>query len=525
MAVTQEVVVGNLTAVDNTQVAFNSIQRSARNTQKAAKQLNGQFRMLRGGAGQLGHQIQDIAVQLSMGTNAMIVFGQQGSQIASLFGPKGAMIGAFAAVAAAIGVVFMRDTKAASDELKTFGDRAIQAAREVGILTDVSRAFLTQIQRGRVNQAATEYQTYKLSLQESQDAALALQGDIKALETGVMTVSQAFKLKGKTVQSLTADLNEQESQTTILAGKVEILKQTHAEEAEALKALLQGANPYQDLVKNAEDATASLLEFIARREKREKAEMDLRQARLKQLHSMNSAEIDALVEKEEREQEIFEQKVTRFDIEMSRRQSLSDNLIANANAELDAIVAAEEKKKQAQMATLNMNQMLISNQMQITQSLMQSMDKQSTAYKALFALQQALAIAQTIVQYEVAIAMTKGQLGIFGIPMEMLLRAQQVASVAIIAGQTIAGFEGGGIIPNGPRAGGLDGRGGRMAIVHPNEKITDMRRGQDSQPVTVNFNIQANDTKGFDELLIQRRATIVNMVNKAINNRGRRSLT
>ena len=64
-----------------------------------------------------------------------------------------------------------------------------------------------------------------------------------------------------------------------------------------------------------------------------------------------------------------------------------------------------------------------------------------------------------------------------------------------------------------------------MAIVHPNEKITDMRRGQDSQPVTVNFNIQANDTKGFDELLIQRRATIVNMVNKAINNRGRRSLT
>jgi hypothetical protein len=52
-----------------------------------------------------------------------------------------------------------------------------------------------------------------------------------------------------------------------------------------------------------------------------------------------------------------------------------------------------------------------------------------------------------------------------------------------------------------------------------------MRRGQDSQPVTVNFNIQANDTKGFDELLIQRRATIVNMVNKAINNRGRRSLT
>lgn len=525
MAVTQEVVVGQLTAVDNTQVAFNSIQRNAAKTAKSAAQLNQQFRFLRGGAGQLGHQIQDIAVQLSMGTNAMIVFGQQGSQIASLFGPKGAIIGAFAAVAAAIGVVFLRDTKAASDELKTFGDRAIQAAREIGILTDVSRAFLTEIQRGRVNDAANEFQTYRLRLEESDAAVDQLRRDQEALSGGAMTVGQSLRLQGKSLEGVTAELNEQITQSVILAGKVEILSRAHQEEVEALRALIQGANPYEDLVKNAEDATTSLLDFIDRREKREKQNMNLRQARLKQLHSINNAEMDALIEKDKKEEELYQRSIKRQQLENDARLALSANLIANANAELNAIVAAEEKKRQAQMQSLNMNQMLISNQQQITSALMQNMDKQSSAYKALFALQQALAIAQTIVQYEVAIAMTKGQLGIFGIPMEMLLRAQQVAAVAVIAGQTIAGFEGGGIIPNGPRAGGVDGRGGRMAIVHPNEKITDMRRGGDSQPVNISFNIQANDARGFDELLMQRRGMIVSMVNKAVNNRGRRSLT
>ena len=67
-----------------------------------SKQVNQQMRFMRGGLGQVGHQVQDIAVQLQMGQNAMLVFGQQGSQIASLFGPGGAMIGAVVAIGAAL---------------------------------------------------------------------------------------------------------------------------------------------------------------------------------------------------------------------------------------------------------------------------------------------------------------------------------------------------------------------------------------------------------------------------------------
>ena len=52
----------------------------------------------------------------------------------------------------------------------------------------------------------------------------------------------------------------------------------------------------------------------------------------------------------------------------------------------------------------------------------------------------------------------------------------------------------------------------------PNEQIGG------SGPVNVNFNITANDTRGFDQLLQQRRGQIVGMVNQALNDRGMRAI-
>ena len=46
-------------------------------------------------------------------------------------------------------------------------------------------------------------------------------------------------------------------------------------------------------------------------------------------------------------------------------------------------------------------------------------------------------------------------------------------------------LEGGGYTGSGPRAGGMDGRGGFMAMLHPNETVTDHTRGQGTG-VTVN---------------------------------------
>ena len=87
---------------DGASAGFRKVDKAMQNTAKQGKVLNQQFRFMRGGLGQVGHQVQDVAVQLQMGQNAMLVFGQQGSQIASLFGPGGAMLGAVLAVGAAL---------------------------------------------------------------------------------------------------------------------------------------------------------------------------------------------------------------------------------------------------------------------------------------------------------------------------------------------------------------------------------------------------------------------------------------
>ena len=53
--------------------------------------------------------------------------------------------------------------------------------------------------------------------------------------------------------------------------------------------------------------------------------------------------------------------------------------------------------------------------------------------------------------------------------------------------------------------------------ITPNDKL--------GQSVNVNFTILANDTRGFDELLVSRRATIQGIINGALNRRGRVGVT
>jgi predicted transcriptional regulator len=81
-------------------------------------------------------------------------------------------------------------------------------------------------------------------------------------------------------------------------------------------------------------------------------------------------------------------------------------------------------------------------------------------------------------------------------------------------------FEGGGYTGMGVRAGGVDGRGGFPAILHPNETVIDHTKGQ-GMGATVNFNISTVDAAGFDQLLASRKGLITSIINNAMNNQGK----
>ena len=58
-------------------------------------------------------------------------------------------------------------------------------------------------------------------------------------------------------------------------------------------------------------------------------------------------------------------------------------------------------------------------------------------------------------------------------------------------------FEGGGFTGAGPRTGGLDGKGGFLAMVHPNESVLDHTKGQSAGGVTVVQNINTPNASSF----------------------------
>jgi hypothetical protein len=143
---------------DGASAGFRRIDKAMQNTAKQGKVLNQQFRFMRGGLGQVGHQIQDVAVQLQMGQNAMLVLGQQGSQVASLFGPGGAMLGAFLAVGAAISMTFLPQLFAASEGIKKLERSGDDLIDKFDSLTGAQREYALALANTRLEKFKNEEQ-------------------------------------------------------------------------------------------------------------------------------------------------------------------------------------------------------------------------------------------------------------------------------------------------------------------------------------------------------------------------------
>jgi hypothetical protein len=67
------------------------------------------------------------------------------------------------------------------------------------------------------------------------------------------------------------------------------------------------------------------------------------------------------------------------------------------------------------------------------------------------------------------------------------------------------------------------GEGGRPELFVPQSSGTIVPNNQLGSP-NVNITINANDTEGFDDLLVKRRSVIVNVINDALNSQGKEAL-
>ena len=67
-------------------------------------------------------------------------------------------------------------------------------------------------------------------------------------------------------------------------------------------------------------------------------------------------------------------------------------------------------------------------------------------------------------------------------------------------------------------------RGPELFLPNQTGQITQNARGTSGSPVNVNFNINTVDASGFEELLVRSRGTITQLINNAVNERGRAAL-
>lgn len=148
--------------------------------------------------------------------------------------------------------------------------------------------------------------------------------------------------------------------------------------------------------------------------------------------------------------------------------------------------------------------------------------------KQFFAAMKAFAIAEAIINtYQGA---TKA-LATYPPPFNFIAAAATVASglaqVATIRSQNPVGAQRGGALRAGQSA--IVGEDGPELLV-PKQPSTVIPRevadalegmGGQRQPVTVNFNINTVDARDFDDLLVERRATITGIINNAMRQQGR----
>ena len=68
-----------------------------------------------------------------------------------------------------------------------------------------------------------------------------------------------------------------------------------------------------------------------------------------------------------------------------------------------------------------------------------------------------------------------------------------------VQGPNLPSADGGGYTGSGPRSGGLDGKGGFMAMLHPRETVVDHTKGQSTGGDTVTVNQTINVTTGVQQ--------------------------
>lgn len=238
-------------------VAEAATENFARTSQRAQSRA---FRPMGGSLQQIGYQVGDFAVQVGAGQSALVAFSQQGSQLAGIFGPGGAVLGAVLAVGAALGGAFMRGAEDASGGAETLIEKVRELELAFEDLTGAQRAQLLldfeSEQRKREQRMAT-------MREEIERLAEVQERYNQQLENTRSAESQIFTGGTAAVQRITqGDAESASREALALQARLDALEQEAQQAREGMEGLVFGFDGATDSADKMASKVDSMVEAL-----------------------------------------------------------------------------------------------------------------------------------------------------------------------------------------------------------------------------------------------------------------------
>tara|TARA_R110000822_G_scaffold210233_1_gene346056 strand:+ start:8211 stop:10199 length:1989 start_codon:yes stop_codon:yes gene_type:complete len=554
---------------------------------KSSGVVTQQFRFMRGGLGQVGHQVQDIAVQLQMGQNAMLIFGQQGSQIASLFGPHGAILGAFLAVGAALATSFFPSMKKAKEKVKTLSEQIKELNEDLVSITASQANYLMlqhAMEKSKLDEKHKEQKEKLDQLNESYKNATSIVNENATATARTAYEANALARRHKDAQKtingysaaqyeMTAslDVTSQELKQNIeeyneLKRRIDgtsysteslieslnkeglALGQTQraldlkkASDEGAIQADLDAINAahdridaFDDLIEGIEAEQDALKAQTKAKEKATSAEIKMEEDLAAHIFRLNEKKIaieKSLADSKKRTIDGFVsglqdelatlqlsgEALARYKAQKIGAGEATEEAIVSLYAQIDAETQLKKATEESHKAELKRAEDLEASYKKVFDNLGDGFVDAITGAKNFSDAMKSTAksVVDSLIKMLVQKYIVDAAFGAITARIGQAATNISGGYSATMGDPFSDSFAGGGYTGNGSRSGGLDGKGGFAAILHPRETVVDHHQGQSLGGDGITINQTINVTTGVQQTVRAEIATLMPQIASA----------
>jgi len=486
---------------------------------------------------QVGYQVGDFFVQVQSGTSALVAFGQQGTQLAGLLpGVAGAVIGISLAVGTMLARSFMQARGAvegSADSLrafqKTLKDTKSEVA-QVNLEIEALKAGFESVKEYKYTKGIEGSQQRILDLQEQITKASKVTNSVSAAI--VKRLQKRIELEQKSIEEARAGLRALRSQTNELKTQQTILSNImdkRNEQRLTSNALLKDLEQQSTLLYVERTAGQDSLAYSEQKRAIEKENFDLMIMSLG-LSGEQLDELQAQYEVLEKEKillkDLTDEEKARLDVILLRQKMVGVGLASGRGGDprqqgtryqqefgyktVDELIAEFKAKNKTNKATekaIDLTRELTEAQKQQVEiadtvsgafgdMFMNMVDGTMSAKDAFRAMAADIIreLYRIMVVEQMVQSLRAGIMGFFS-PASAAGTAGSMAPPVRPTGV----FDGGGYTGSGPRSGGLDGKGGFMAMLHPRETVVDHTKGQSVGGEVINVTQNINVSTGVQQ--------------------------